>query len=324
LKIGLKLKFVIYLIPLILLICSAFLFFHLFIVDDLAKAHLRDLGSELTINLSYSSRPVIMSKEISSLAPLVEGILEEQDLALVVLYDSSGHVIFAEKRKKMEERMVESILNKLSQSKNPFCIETMTDETEKVYDCYAQIWSKESQTGEIIGYCRVALTLDTVYQARQEAIAQSTLIVFLMLALGFFASLILAEKMVEPIRSFIKGTKKIGGGDLNYRFRIKTGDEIEQLAESFNKMTERLQKSRKELQEAKDILEIKVKARTEELEEFAKGLNEEVNERTKELRERLSELERFHKLTVGREMKMLEMKKELKALKSKSIKEDKK
>jgi len=319
LKTGLKLKFVIYLIPLILLICSAFLFFHLFRVDYLSRSHLRDLGTELVSDLSYSSRPVIISGEISSLAPIVEGILEEQELTLVALYNASGHVIFAEKRKDIEERMVESVLDKLSQSKGPFCIESSAGEEEKIYDCYAQIWSKESQAGEIIGYCRVALTLDTVYQARREAVGQSILIVLLVLALGFFTSLILAEKMVKPIRYFIEGAEKIGGGDLDYRFGIKTGDEIEQLAESFNKMTEQLQRSRRDLQEANDVLEIRVKARTEELEEFAKGLNEQVDERTKELRERLDELERFHKLTVNREMKMLELKEEIKRLKDKLV-----
>jgi len=319
LKTGLKLKFVIYLIPLILLTCSAFLFFHLFRVDYLVKTHLRDSGIDLVSDLSYSSRPVIINGEISSLAPIVEGILEEQDLTLVALYNTSGQVLFAEKRKDIEERMVESALDKISKSNTPFCIESSAGEEEKIYDCYAQIWSKESQTGEIIGYCRVAITLDTVYQARREAIGQSILIVFLVLALGFFTSLIFAEKMVKPIRSFIEGAEKIGGGDLDYRFKIKTGDEIEQLSESFNKMIEQLQKSRRDLQEAKDVLEIRVKARTEELEEFAKGLNEQVEERTKELRERLDELERFHKLTVNREMKMLELKKEIKKLKDKLV-----
>jgi len=324
LKIGLKLKFVIYLISLTLLICSVFLFFHLFRIDDLVRLNLRDLGYELARDLSYSSRPVIVSGEISSFAPLIEGILEEQELALVALYDSAGHVIFAEKRKNIEERIIESTLDKLVESKSPLCIEGGVSKEEKIYDCYAQIWSKESQTGEVIGYCRVALTLDMVYQARADAVAQSILIAVLVLILGFFVSLILAEKMVKPMRSFIKGAEKIGKGDLDYQFRIKTGDEIEQLAESFNVMTEQLRKSRKDLQETNDVLEIRVRARTEELEEFAKGLNEQVDERTKELRERLNELERFHKLIVDREMKMIAMKKELKQLKDKSIEKNKK
>ncbi len=85
-----------------------------------------------------------------------------------------------------------------------------------------------------------------------------------------------------------------------------------------------LLKIRSELQGAKTVLEIKVKARTEELEELTKTLDQKVGQRTKEVEEskkilekRVDELERLHKLTVGRELKMLELKKEIKILKGK-------
>ena len=73
-----------------------------------------------------------------------------------------------------------------------------------------------------------------------------------------------------------------------------------------------LETSRKEIEEAKQLLEIKVKARTQELEELAASLEENVKERTKELQEKIDELERFQRLTVGRELKMIALKEELK------------
>jgi len=320
LKIGLKVKFVIYLIPLILLICAVFLFFHLSKVDYLVRSNLRDAGQELVRDLSYSSRTAIVKGDVELFLPLVRGILEEQELVLISFYNFSGEVIFAEERKDtIEKRMPNSVLEKLSATKVPFCLENSAGQ-EEVYDCYAPVWDQPKES--VVGYSRVALGLGGVYRARQEAISQSILIAFLVLVLGFFASFFLAERMVAPIRTFIKGVHKIGQGNLNYRFRIKTGDEIEELAGAFNKMTERLQQSTRQLQEAKDVLEIRVKARTRELEELAEGLNEQVDERTKELRQRIEELERFHKLTVGRETRMMELKKELKSLKEKFKKKD--
>jgi PAS domain S-box-containing protein len=52
-----------------------------------------------------------------------------------------------------------------------------------------------------------------------------------------------------------------------------------------------------------------------ESKEFQKKLEETVRERTKQLRRRLNELEIFHNMTVGRELKMIELKKEIKGLK---------
>lgn len=54
-----------------------------------------------------------------------------------------------------------------------------------------------------------------------------------------------------------------------------------------------------------------------ESKEFQKKLEETVEERTKQLRRRLNELEIFHNMTVGRELKMIELKKEIKELKEK-------
>lgn len=44
-------------------------------------------------------------------------------------------------------------------------------------------------------------------------------------------------------------------------------------------------------------------------------LEQRVQERTKELQERIEELEKFHRLTVGRELRMIELKTEIKGLK---------
>lgn len=53
-----------------------------------------------------------------------------------------------------------------------------------------------------------------------------------------------------------------------------------------------------------------------EIKKLQEELEEKVKERTKELQERVNELEEFHKLTVGRELKLAELKKEIKRLKS--------
>lgn len=153
------------------------------------------------------------------------------------------------------------------------------------------------------------------------------------LALIFFMGFLLSGGIVKPIEKLTDLTKEIAAGKLEAKVKIRTGDEIEELAESFNRMTTDLRKARealeeakagleikvkertKELEEARASLEIKVRARTIELEELAESLDEKVKERTKTLQGKVEELERFHRLTVGRELKMIELKKEIKKLK---------
>ena len=83
---------------------------------------------------------------------------------------------------------------------------------------------------------------------------------FLLVGLGMalVASLFVARRVVRPLETLRNGVERIGSGDMNARLELKTGDEIEVLAEEFNKMTENLR-------EAYSGLEKKVEDRTREL-----------------------------------------------------------
>jgi len=139
-------------------------------------------------------------------------------------------------------------------------------------------------------------------------------IVFLTLIFIFIATIFLSKLIIEPIRKLHKGVEIIGKGNLDYKVNIRTGDEIEQLAKEFNRMAESLGQSKAALEESKTILEIKVQARTKELRELTEKQEEIIKERTKDLQEKMKELERFNRLAVGRELKMIELKKEIEKL----------
>jgi len=61
----------------------------------------------------------------------------------------------------------------------------------------------------------------------------------------------------------------------------------------------------------------------EQLKEYTKRLTEEVAQRTLELEVRVKELEKVNKLMVGRELKMIELKKELEEIKAKFYENEK-
>ena len=74
------------------------------------------------------------------------------------------------------------------------------------------------------------------------------------------ASFYLAGALVRPIRALQEGAAQIGSGELEHRIDVKTGDELEGLAEQFNKMGA-------DLKESYAGLERNVEARTAELRE---------------------------------------------------------
>jgi signal transduction histidine kinase len=63
----------------------------------------------------------------------------------------------------------------------------------------------------------------------------------IVLAVG--AGVVLARRMTAPIRSLQEGATRIGEGRLQERVEVSTGDELETLADQFNRMAERLRES---------------------------------------------------------------------------------
>ena len=159
-----------------------------------------------------------------------------------------------------------------------------------------------------------------IYKPASVLARNLILITLITLIFIFIVSVFFSQMIVNPIKKLHGGVEIIRRGKLGYRVDIRTNDEIEELGKAFNRMAEELSTYHAVLEESKVVLQIKVKARTRELEELAKSLEGKVKTRTKELEKRLSELERFHKLTVGRELKMMDLKKEIERMKRKNNK----
>lgn len=106
------------------------------------------------------------------------------------------------------------------------------------------------------------------------------------------------NSITKPIRKLYEGAGVIGSGKLDYRLDIKTGDEIQDLAEGFNRMAG-------ELKGLYTNLENKVKERTAQLAEANKALglkNKELDDFTyivsHDLKEPLRGVKAFTKLLI--------------------------
>ncbi|TMG95409.1 MAG: GAF domain-containing protein [Betaproteobacteria bacterium] len=97
-----------------------------------------------------------------------------------------------------------------------------------------------------------------VYATLNASILRTGLLILLGLAASVVASLAFARSMVRPIAVLQEGAQRIGAGDLEQKIDIHTGDELEALADQFNRMTGKLR-------ESYAGLEHKVEERTREL-----------------------------------------------------------
>ncbi|HKQ25603.1 MAG TPA: ATP-binding protein [Burkholderiales bacterium] len=106
----------------------------------------------------------------------------------------------------------------------------------------------------------VELPITEAYASLYASIWRTVILVLVGVVISIIASLFLVRRMVSPIQALRAGAARIGAGALEHRIAVKSGDELQALAEEFNRMTERLQ-------ESYAGLERKVEERTRDLTE---------------------------------------------------------
>ena len=105
------------------------------------------------------------------------------------------------------------------------------------------VLSAHAPVGSLGWLLFVETPVEEAYAPISASILRSVLLILGALALAVTAGLLLARRMVVPIRALRDGAARIGSGDLGQRLSIKTGDELEALGDQFNSMAAQLQES---------------------------------------------------------------------------------
>jgi HAMP domain-containing protein len=156
------------------------------------------------------------------------------------------------------------------------------------YFAYTPVYGQNWVVMTVLPYREFAAALNTL---RNTVL----LVGFNILVVGAILSLLLAQNMTGPILKLVQGTSLIAKGDFSHKIHTTSQDEIGTLAKSFNRMAEDLCKTTTSID----------------------NLNQEIAERKKaeqELSTKMKEIEEFNRLAVGRELKMIELKREINRL----------
>src|SRR4030042_6111105 len=157
---------------------------------------------------------------------------------------------------------------------------------------------------------------------------QTRLILILTFILALFLGALISWRFSRSLGRVSDGLKKVLTGDLDFRIKIGSYDEIGEVSHFLNRLVDNLKASRLKLLERETELQEKSLQLTEKIKSLEASsleaertrlatLNilEDVEEARVAIQGRLEELEKFNKLAVGRELRMMDLKEEIKKLK---------
>jgi signal transduction histidine kinase len=118
--------------------------------------------------------------------------------------------------------------------------EFTTDKWGKWLSGYAPFYRSDGQMEGILG---MDIAATDVILNEQRFLRVALLVFSATIPLALLSGWLIGQKLTAPIVKLKIGSEHIAGGDLSYRVVIQSSDEVGVLANSFNKMTNSLQKT---------------------------------------------------------------------------------
>ncbi|MCK5220476.1 MAG: HAMP domain-containing protein, partial [Candidatus Aminicenantes bacterium] len=134
-------------------------------------------------------------------------------------------------------------------------------------NCYStsecHVHSRETKK---LGILDVRMSLSGVRKELKRSFFTFTIFLFLVLLCFIIVTAIVISRFVtSPVKQMVAGTKKVADGDLNVDIKVRSKDEIGQLAISFNLMIIDLKIAHEEIRNWSMRLEKKIEERTRKL-----------------------------------------------------------
>jgi two-component system phosphate regulon sensor histidine kinase PhoR len=106
----------------------------------------------------------------------------------------------------------------------------------------------------VLGVLRLSIYLRSISELLNSLKFRIFLISIIIIAVSLFIALLFSRRIIKPIRQLITGTQRVADGDFDTKIRLKSRDELKELADNYNYMTAQLKKYMKELSFQKEEL----------------------------------------------------------------------
>lgn len=145
-------------------------------------------------------------------------------------------------------------------------------------------------------------------------IVLSTLVVYIFL-FGFATG----QNFSSPVKKMLEIAENLNKGNLKSRFYLESKDELGELARAFNRVADNLEESRDETQKMEKSVDMKVRAKTQEMEEIIGALEKKVQNRTTDNQRMLTRINELQQRAISREKEFVKLKDQVGALRKNQI-----
>ena len=256
------------------------------------SSHLRDhvLMSAVRISdlMVRSTRHSMLRNDKAEMQEILRAIGDEPGIHGLRIMDKGGRVIFAADTAELSARLTkqdevclachvgDSTRRGPYGAADTYDIQTRADGERTLRlvtpilnepSCYNNSCHAHEADRSVLGILDVRMSMAVMDASLAESRDQFlTLSAAAVLVVAFVSGGFLWWFVRRPVRFLIDGMETVTAGNLDKRLPVHSADELGQLAQAFNAMTEELARARAEITEWSGTLEVKVREKTADLE----------------------------------------------------------
>jgi len=202
-------------------------------------------GNSLVKNLALNAELEILIENREALSLLAENLLQEKDAQSVKIMDEHKQILVdLSKPDQLSNQYKETMSLTVSKGSDKYISDRFAFSLGERGTAYT-----DEESEQIIGHIEVVFSkkgiVDTINRMRKNMF----FLAILATIVGCVVSLYFSISIVKPVRRLAEATTRIAQGDWETKLPIDTWDEVGQLTESFNKMSDSLIKKRNKLEE---------------------------------------------------------------------------
>jgi serine phosphatase RsbU (regulator of sigma subunit) len=271
-RFGIRLKFSLSIISIVVLIIVTLTLFFMWNESDLLRTQVMQMVERETVHLANTAQQSIGVDELS-LIEAINDLKKIKHIKYAFILDRDDLVIrYFDRRgaRELEKTLTDRVDRSLAgRTANPkvlvLNVDDPTDARGTIYDFSKTVMDKlDRKIGTVVIGLSDIIIRDEITKLVKFIIPMALLV----LGIAIIASIIMATVTIRPIRALSQGAEIIGKGNLDHRIEIKSRDELGQLAAEFNQMTAQIKEAKEKEIESR-IMEEQI----EMAKEIQEGLN---------------------------------------------------
>jgi len=253
-----------------------------FVINQTKQEHytrLSDHGIELAAMIAKNSEFIVYTESRADFLELVLGITANKNVIYIEMLDKNKKLLFG----KQLIYNIEYTIDRKQFTYLPYTYSRKDIYDEELDGHYIHIAvpilsevnevpknqlvdiNEQAKKRELIGYVGIFIGTQRMYESVALSIKTISKFTLSLIIIGVLLTVFLTRRISQPIKSLVNATEQVANGQLDSLIEIKSHDELQKLALSFNHMIKQLQVYRDEAEEANRTLEAKVEQRTAEL-----------------------------------------------------------